>query len=215
MIPLDLNTAWVSCPVCHEPHMRKVTDVEGFSLIHCTNHLCRSNMPGDQRASASLTQTLDAAVEYLGGVADLQKTLKGREVLAQIKRIFDPAPRHPAQWDDVKSAMLAADLCGKTRGSQAWCEHFANTLKARHNAEREARELFSVSARKKPFALVRNRFFNGEISIAVLQSDGAYLFSDGDCHVPEGNVLDMFETEFLTHCELENYLQTLSIESQS
>lgn len=206
------KTAWVSCPVCHEPHMRQETDAQGFGLIHCTNHFCRSNLPGDDKASSSLKESLDAAVAHLGGVTGLEKTSKGREVLAQIKRIFDPIPRHPAEWDDVKSAMLSADL-HETRGSRAWCERFASAIKASHDADRTANAAPFVG--DKPFALVRDRFFDGEISIAMLQIDGTYLFSDGDCHAREGNVLGMWEAEFLTHYEFEVHLMATQAKTHS
>ena len=37
------TTDWVTCPICGESDMRRTTDEDGNSLIHCVNHICASN----------------------------------------------------------------------------------------------------------------------------------------------------------------------------
>lgn len=34
---------WVNCPICGDCDMEKTTNADGDSLIHCTNHACKSN----------------------------------------------------------------------------------------------------------------------------------------------------------------------------
>lgn len=73
------------------------TDSEGFSLIKCSNHLCASNQAIDAEfdvdsLDASMDR-LDESVRLLGGASEMEKTPFGRDVLDQIKRIFDPSPQ--------------------------------------------------------------------------------------------------------------------------
>lgn len=62
----------------------------------------------------------------------------------------------------------------------------------------------------QPFALVRDRSFDGEgFSLAV--HDGyEYQFSDGDCFAREGNTLDGRAAQFLTQHQVEQRLATSS-----
>lgn len=38
-----MKTDWVNCPICDAPDMRQTTDDDGYKLIHCVNHACKSN----------------------------------------------------------------------------------------------------------------------------------------------------------------------------
>lgn len=205
------GSSWVMCPICRESSMPCVTDAEGWTLIRCTNHFCRSNRLID---AAPPVKDIDAAIEVLGGTTGLEKTSQGQKVLAQMRRIFDPMPEQPAGWDTIKTAMLSADL-RQTRGSRKWCEVFASALReaeAGQGTPSAAKPAVAGPqallegipvAEPKPFALVLDRFMDGDVDLAVLQADGHYLFSDGDLHTAEGDMLGMWEAEFFTQHGLE------------
>jgi hypothetical protein len=37
------SDTYVNCPICGVPDCRREIDGEGFALIFCTNHACKSN----------------------------------------------------------------------------------------------------------------------------------------------------------------------------
>jgi hypothetical protein len=40
---IEGKTDWVTCPICQESDMRRVTDAQGDAVIHCVNGHCASN----------------------------------------------------------------------------------------------------------------------------------------------------------------------------
>lgn len=56
-----LSVDWVRCPICDEPDMRKTTDGDGNSLIHCVNHACRSNGGSYQADAPEQWQPMSSA----------------------------------------------------------------------------------------------------------------------------------------------------------
>jgi len=50
-------TTWVECPICKEPDMKCESDSEGYKLISCVNHACKSNGGKYQKLHQPLSNT--------------------------------------------------------------------------------------------------------------------------------------------------------------